>query len=194
MTAIAPLVRSCSRPLAPKGPSTHATTPRRHPDFAGASVQVHHRIRLTAHGRDGTLPPATVLRASRGAELRGNPVRRKPRPGLPPQLSAESPGPSVSLGTTPPGKAGPGQRPASQETCRSTEIPGRVPRQDVGSPVRIKRVAGQDARVRRPPPGTRGGRRCHSFRPRCGPPHRPCRLNRLVRHPPYRGSSIAAGR
>jgi len=24
MTAIAPLVRSCSRPLAPKGPSTHA--------------------------------------------------------------------------------------------------------------------------------------------------------------------------
>jgi len=27
MTAIAPLVRSCSRPLAPKGPSTHATTP-----------------------------------------------------------------------------------------------------------------------------------------------------------------------
>ena len=27
MTAIAPLVRSCSRPLALKGPSTHATTP-----------------------------------------------------------------------------------------------------------------------------------------------------------------------
>jgi len=29
MTAIAPLVRLCSRPLAPKGPSTHAPTPQR---------------------------------------------------------------------------------------------------------------------------------------------------------------------
>ena len=102
MTAVAPLVRSCSRPLAPKGPSTHAPTPiigavRRYgrdhaldlPEqgrhlgrVVGVTLGQHVRRDLTSVGIDGEMKLAPL--PPRTAALLGIPL------ALPGQLQARA--------------------------------------------------------------------------------------------------------